>query len=89
MSELASSLVMDRTTLLRAVKPLVRDGLLINRASRDESRRLVFLLSAAGKRKLKQAARHWQAAQKEFESRVGTERALRMRRDLLMLARQD
>jgi DNA-binding MarR family transcriptional regulator len=89
MSELAALLVMDRTTLLRAVKPLVRDGLLVSRPGASDSRQLVLLLSAPGKRKLKQALRLWRTAQSEFESRVGAARASRMRRDLLTLARQD
>jgi len=89
MNALASALVMDRTTLLRAVKPLLRDELLISRPGAKDTRQLTFTLSAAGKRKLKQATRLWKTAQSEFESQVGPTRALRMRRDLLTLARQD
>jgi len=88
MSELASALVMDRTTLLRAIKPLQRDGLVMSKPGSRDTRQLVFTLSTVGRRKLKQAQRHWQAAQREFESQVGAKRATRMRRDLLALARQ-
>jgi DNA-binding MarR family transcriptional regulator len=89
MSELASLLVMDRTTLLRAVKPMQRDALLVSRPGARDTRQLVLALSASGKRKLKQALRLWQTAQSEFESQVGAARAQRMRKDLLTLARQD
>jgi DNA-binding MarR family transcriptional regulator len=89
MNELASALVMDRTTLLRAVKPMLRDELLVSRPGASDARQLVFSLSASGKRKLKQAMRLWRTAQSEFESQVGQARARRMRRDLLTLARQN
>jgi DNA-binding MarR family transcriptional regulator len=87
MSELADAMVMDRTTLLRALKPLQRDGLVNSRRSQSDPRRLLLALSAAGQRKLKEATRLWQKAQTEFETQVGSARAARMRSDLLSLAR--
>ena len=86
MNELAKALVMDRTTLLRAIKPLQRDELLINRPSEDDVRRLVFSLSAAGVRRLKKAFALWSKAQQEFEATIGSGEAARMRRELLALA---
>ena len=59
MLELAKVLVMDRTTLLRAMKPLQREDLLKNAASDADPRQLVFSLSPAGERKLKQAMPLW------------------------------
>jgi len=87
MNELAKAMVMDRTTLLRAIKPLQRDELLISRPSTDDVRRLVFSLSAAGGRRLKKALALWSDAQQEFEAVIGSGEAARMRRELFALAR--
>jgi DNA-binding MarR family transcriptional regulator len=87
MTELAAALVMDRTTLLRAIKPLQRDELMVSRPSTDDVRRLVFSLSATGVRRLKKAMPLWLAAQQEFETAVGAAEAARLRRDLIALAR--
>ena len=87
MAELAGALVMDRTTLLRAIQPLQRDELLKSRASDDDPRLLVFTLSSAGERKLKQAFPLWENAQEEFEAEIGSREAAHLRRRLLALAR--
>jgi DNA-binding MarR family transcriptional regulator len=87
MAELASALVMDRTTLLRAMQPLQRAELLKSRASDDDSRQLVISLTSAGERKLKQAFPLWQKAQEEFEAEVGAREAAQLRRSLLALAK--
>jgi DNA-binding MarR family transcriptional regulator len=89
MAELASSLVMDRTTILRAMKPLQRDGLLKSSSSAEDPRQLVFSLSSAGERKLKQALPLWTKAQEEFEAEVGSREASALRRSLLALARSN
>jgi DNA-binding MarR family transcriptional regulator len=87
MVELAGELVMDRTTLLRAMKPLQREGYLKSVASEADSRQLMFCLSSAGERKLKQAIPLWTKAQEEFESGMGPGEAARLRRALLALAK--
>lgn len=89
MAELANALVMDRTTLLRAMQPLQRDDLLKSRASDEDPRLLVISLTAAGERKLKQAFPMWQKAQEEFEAEVGSREAAQLRRSLLALARSE
>jgi DNA-binding MarR family transcriptional regulator len=86
MNELAKAMVMDRTTLLRAIKPLQRDELVVSRPSADDVRRLVFSLSAAGVRRLKKALALWSDAQQEFESVIGSGEAARLRRELFALA---
>lgn len=86
MADLASLLVMDRTTLLRAMKPLQRQDLLKSSSSPEDSRQLVFTLSPAGERKLKQALPLWNKAQEEFEAEMGPREAARLRRSLLALA---
>ena len=87
MIELAKALVMDRTTLLRAIKPLQRESLLRSAASDADPRQLVFSLSAAGERRLRQAMPLWRQAQEEFESAVGSSGAARLRAALLAIAK--
>jgi DNA-binding MarR family transcriptional regulator len=87
MGDLSGVMVMDRTTLLRAMKPLQREGLLKSTSSPEDPRQLVFSLSLAGERKLKQALPLWNKAQGEFEAEVGPREAARLRRSLLALAK--
>jgi len=87
MADLADVLVMDRTTLLRAMKPLQREDFLKTTSSPEDPRQLVFALSPAGVRKLKQALPLWHKAQEEFEAEVGAGEAARLRRSLLALAK--
>ena len=86
MAELASALVMDRTTLLRALKPLQREDLLKSGAGATDPRQLVFSLSAAGTRRLEEALPLWSKAQEAFEAEVGPREAARLRTSLLALA---
>jgi DNA-binding MarR family transcriptional regulator len=86
MVELARELVMDRTTLLRAMKPLQRAGLLRSGSGDADPRQLVFSLTPGGERKLKQAVPAWTRAQEEFESGMKPGEAARLRRALLALA---
>ena len=58
-------------------------------SSEHDARQLVFSLTAAGQRKLKEALQLWQKAQAEFETQVGVRRAARLRRELLTLAREE
>lgn len=69
-NELAKLMVMDRTTLGRAVKPLERDKLLTIEAGEDARVRRLKL-TAAGLTKVKAAAAQWREAQKKFETTYG------------------
>lgn len=90
MAELASVLGMDRTTLLRAMKPLQREDLLKSSAgTADDPRQLVFSLSSAGMRRLKEALPLWGKAQEAFETEIGPREAARLRGSLLALANID
>lgn len=89
MSELAGALGMDRTTLLRAMKPLQREEFLKSRSADADPRQLIFSLSAAGERKLKQAMPLWLKAQEEFEAEVGVREANQLRRSLLAVAQSE
>jgi DNA-binding MarR family transcriptional regulator len=71
MRELAEAMVMDRTSLIRALKPLQRDGLIDISASPSDARQNVMSLTAAGRQRLEQAMPLWQQAQHEFEGEFG------------------
>jgi DNA-binding MarR family transcriptional regulator len=80
-------MVMERTTLLRAMKPLQREDLVRSSASSDDPRQLAFSLSSAGERRLKQAMPLWEKAQEEFEAGIGSRDAARLRSSLLSVPR--
>jgi DNA-binding MarR family transcriptional regulator len=89
MSELSREMVMDRTTLLRAIKPLQRDGLVTTSPQKGDARKLVFALSRKGARKIEEAVPFWQAAQREYEVQIGAGRAARLRHDFLEITSDD
>jgi DNA-binding MarR family transcriptional regulator len=89
MVELAEAMVMDRTTLVRALKPLQRDGVVEASQESPSSRAIGLRLSAKGKETLALAAVQWRAAQKAFEEKVGVERARELREALLKLTSID
>jgi DNA-binding MarR family transcriptional regulator len=77
-NELAKSMVMDRTTLGRAVRPLERDNLLTIGAG-DDGRTRRLKLTPAGQARLKTAMVKWREAQKEFELSFGVPAAAQLR----------
>ena len=65
---------MDRTSLVRALKPLQRDGLVvIGAAASGGPRQNALALTAAGIAKLAEAEPLWRNAQNEFAERFGGE----------------
>ena len=80
-AELAEAMVMERTTLVRALKPLQNEGYIRGRV---EGPRLAIRLSltAQGKAKLREAEIHWHAAQKEEEAHAGSAKAISIRNSL-------
>jgi DNA-binding MarR family transcriptional regulator len=71
-NELAERMAMDRTTLSRNLKPLVRSGLLEVRPGEDGRTRLVRL-TPAGEHALEEAYPLWQQAQQEMVGVLGEE----------------
>ena len=69
-NELAKLMVMDRTTLGRAVLPLERDKLLAIGGDADGRKRRLQI-TPAGQTRLKAATAKWREAQKEFELAYG------------------
>lgn len=80
--DLAERMVMERTTLMRALKPL-RDAGLLTASAEGARAALSFNVSAAGMARLAEAEPYWLAAQAEFENRMGRREAVALRGDLL------
>lgn len=77
-NQLANSMVMDRTSLGRAIRPLQRDRLLVIGAGED-GRTRSLRLTAIGEARLMAAAAKWREAQKEFEMTFGARDAAELR----------
>ena len=77
-NELAKSMVMDRTTLGRAIRPLERDGLLMIGAA-TMAAHVSLRLTARGEARLKAAEAKWREAQREFEIAFGARDAADLR----------
>jgi DNA-binding MarR family transcriptional regulator len=88
MKELAKAMVMERTTLVRAIQPLQRDGLVRSDPSETDRRTLKMSLTPAGQARLDAASSHWHAAQAEFETHFGEQRAASLRRELFDLTKK-
>lgn len=70
---LAASLVVDRTTLTRNLRPLQEAGLV--RVERGSDRRVrEIVLTPAGERKIEEAFPRWRRAQQRIEGGLGPER---------------
>lgn len=79
---LAEAMVMDRTTVGHAIKPLERDGLLsIDVDPADRRSRLVGL-TEAGTRKVEEAFAAWNKAQQAFEAKFGESAAATLRKTM-------
>ncbi|WP_248322910.1 MULTISPECIES: MarR family winged helix-turn-helix transcriptional regulator [unclassified Caballeronia] len=89
MVELADAMVMDRTTLVRALKPLQRDGMVQADQQSPNSRAVGLTLTAAGKALLAQGVEKWRTAQAEFEQKYGEKRAKSLRQMLFQITAMD
>jgi len=69
--ELQSILVLDQTTLSRAIKPLIRDGLLTTSADEDDLRSKIISLTPQGEKTYLKALPLWQEAQKSLRKKLG------------------
>lgn len=83
---LARDLVMDRTTLGRAMLPLERDGLISIEDGALDRRSKELHLTKAGADRLRVARRLWTEAQMQFEATFGGERASSLRNELRAVA---
>jgi DNA-binding MarR family transcriptional regulator len=71
-SELAQRLEMERTTLTRNLRPLVREGWVIVARGSDRRQRSVGL-TQAGRKVYEEAYPLWEAAEKRLRSELGDE----------------
>jgi DNA-binding MarR family transcriptional regulator len=78
-SELAESMVMDRTTLGRNILPLERDGLIRIEATASDRRAKELRVTKDGEKRLETARKGWHAAQARFETVFGVKRAAELR----------
>ncbi|MGF6905453.1 DNA-binding MarR family transcriptional regulator [Paraburkholderia sp. GAS348] len=85
MIQLAEAMVMDRTTLVRALKPLLRDQLVYDAPEVQGKRRLRVTISARGRERLEVASVHWQIAQASFERSYGSQAAAHLRGELFRI----
>jgi len=83
-SKLADMLTMERTSLIRALKPLQTAGWVVVERP-DSGRSFDVNLSGRGHKKLAQALPLWKSAQAAFEREVGRHRAVRLRDEILEL----
>ena len=85
MGDLAETLVLDRTTLTRALAPLEREGWVIVEAGVDRRTRQVRL-TASGAATRAAARPLWQRAQAHVAMKFGEERLAALRQELAALA---
>jgi len=79
--DLAKSMVMDASSVTRAIKPLQRDKLLAVRPAKDKRTRLVDV-TARGRTKLEAATGSWREAQETFEQAFGAADAEELRQTM-------
>jgi DNA-binding MarR family transcriptional regulator len=86
MCELASAMVMDRSTLGHNLRPLERDDLVVLRQARQDRRKRYVELTRKGKSLLPRARRLWRRAENRFERIFGKDSAAELRAVLLDIA---
>jgi len=73
LTQLAKALGMDRTTLTRNLKPLMRRQMVVIESDKDQRVRKVSLTDV-GRQAFEHALPHWQAVQETISRKLGTER---------------
>src|ERR1700682_385915 len=86
MIELATAMVMDRSTLGHNLKPLERDDLVVLKLSADDRRKRYVELTKKGRLMLRKSRHLWQHAEGRFEAIFGKEPAAELRAVLLNIA---
>jgi DNA-binding MarR family transcriptional regulator len=79
MSELAHAMVLDRSALAHNLKPLERDGYVVQVRDSHDGRSRRVELTASGSAKLTQANLLWRKAQARFEKVYGPDRSEALR----------
>ncbi len=81
MAELSDWLGMDRTTLVRNLRPLERDGL-VKSTGKGRGNKVSLALTAKGRTALQKFLPDWQVAQQKVIRTLGKERWTEILRDL-------
>jgi DNA-binding MarR family transcriptional regulator len=89
MCELATAMVMDRSTLGHNLRPLERDALLSLKLAMTDRRKRHVALTRKGKATLQRARRLWRTAEGRFETIFGKRHAADLRAVLLNIAGND
>lgn len=89
MGAIAEALIMDLSALGHTLKPLVRDGYVETFPDKDDRRIKRVKLTPSGQAKLDEAIKLWSLAQRQFEDRIGAERAAKLRATLDEVAALD
>ncbi len=84
--ELATAMVMDRSTLGHNLRPLERDGLVVLKLWTDDRRKRHVELTKKGRDVLQKSRRLWQQAEGRFEKIFGKQPAAELRAVLLSIA---
>jgi len=79
MSELAYAMVLDRSALAHNLKPLERDGYIVQTRDAQDGRSRRVALTASGRAKLMEANLLWRKAQARFEKIYTPDRAKALR----------
>lgn len=84
---LATELVMDRTTLTRNLKPLIKSGWIDSTPDEKDARVRNLTLTGAGMDQLSAAFPHWEKAQSEFLKKIDEPVWNRLTVDLTLIDR--
>ena len=82
MTQLAHAMVLDRSALAHNLRPLERDGYLVQHRDAVDGRSRRVALTEAGRAKLAESNCLWRLAQSRFEGAYGAHRAAALRADL-------
>lgn len=85
-TDLARALVMERTSVTRAIRPLERAGLLRVARSPDDARLKIVVITRAGERQLRLAYPRWQRTTKRIRAAFGAARIDALAAELTALA---
>ncbi|MCC2957645.1 MarR family winged helix-turn-helix transcriptional regulator [Massilia sp. IC2-477] len=77
-TQLAQSMVMDRTTLARNLQPLVREQLVQITPSEQDRRERVIALTDAGREKVEAILPAWRRAQARFDQQFGAQQSAQL-----------
>ncbi|MDQ0779048.1 DNA-binding MarR family transcriptional regulator [Streptomyces aurantiacus] len=89
MRQLADSLIMDRSALGHAVRPLVRDGLLALEEGQADRRSRLISVTPKGRNLFRRAQLSWQEVQDYVAAAMGDEQAENLRTVMLAVAGND